>query len=265
MPEAFSYAELSWPEAGRQMAAGAPIFLPIGSTEQHGHHMAMNVDVVLPQAICERVAAKVGGLVLPPLAYGMRSQARTGGGPQFPGTINISAGTFAALLRDILVDLYRQGARSIVVVNGHYENVWPSVEGVELALDFLGDCRNNLTILRLDHWDMARPETIARIFPAGYPGIALEHASVLETSMMLAIRPDLVDLAKALHDGPAQFKPYDRYPKPPEEVPPSGVLSLTAGSTAEKGQWLINDAVAGIVKAVREEFGLPENVYAPDK
>lgn len=69
---------------------------------------------------------------------------------------------------------------------------------------------------------MIRPETLARNFPDGYPGIELEHASVIETSMMLALRPDLVDLWAALHDGPARFRPYDRYPLPPTEAPPSG-------------------------------------------
>jgi creatinine amidohydrolase len=256
MTETVAYAELSWPEAERRVAAGAPIFLPLGATEQHGRHMSMNVDVVLPTAICERVAQKVGGLVLPAVPYGNRSQPRTGGGRGFPGTINISAGALSALVRDILVDLHRQGARRIVVVNGHYENAWPSVEGIELALDALGTARDDVTILRIDHWEMVPPETIARIFPDGYPGIELEHASVLETSMMLALRPDLVALDAALHDGPAQFKPYDRFPRPPGEVPPSGVLSLTAGSSAEKGQWLLNDIVAGIERAVRQEFSL---------
>ena len=256
MPETVAYAELSWPEAERRVAQGAPIFLPLGATEQHGRHMSMNVDVVLPTALCERVAQKVGGLVLPALAYGNRSQPRTGGGRGFPGTINISAGAFSALVRDILVDLHRQGARRMVVVNGHYENVWPSIEGIELALDALGTARDTVTILRIDHWEMVRPETIGRIFPDGYPGIELEHASVLETSMMLALRPDLVALDAALHDGPAQFKPYDRFPRPPGEAPPSGVLSLTAGSSAEKGHWLLDDIVAGIERAVREEFSL---------
>jgi creatinine amidohydrolase len=252
-----TYAELPWPELQRRLAGGAVVFLPLGSTEQHGHHMAVNVDVVLPQAICEHVATSVGGLVLPPLAYGMRSQPRTGGGPQFPGTINITATTFAALVRDILLDLHRQGARRIVLVNGHYENVWPSIEGVEQMLDALGrDRRDGPTILRVDHWELVKPDTIARIFPSGYPGIELEHASVIETSMMLALRPDLVDLAKSLHDGPAAFKPYDRYPRPPAEVPPSGVLSMTAGASAEKGQWLLDDIVSRLEAAVREEFGL---------
>jgi creatinine amidohydrolase len=73
---------------------------------------------------------------------------------------------------------------------------------------------------------------------------------------MLALRPDLVALDAALHDGPAQFKPYDRFPRPPGEAPPSGVLSLTAGSSAENGHWLLDDIVDGIERAVRQEFSL---------
>jgi creatinine amidohydrolase len=248
-------AELPWPEAERRIADGAPVFLPLGATEQHGHHMAMNVDVVIPTAISARVAALVGGLVAPGLAYGCRSQPRSGGGPAFAGTINITAHTFSLLIKDVICDLYRQKVRRIVVLNGHYENVGPSVEGIELALDAIGrDNITDLTILRIDHWDMVQGETLARIFPDGYPGIELEHASVLETSMMLALRPDLVDLDKALNDGPARFQPYDRYPHPVDEVPPSGVLSLTEGSSAEKGQWLLSDCESRIATIVRQEF-----------
>jgi creatinine amidohydrolase len=71
---------------------------------------------------------------------------------------------------------------------------------------------------------------------------------------MLAIRPDLVDLDRALNDGPAQFRPYDRFPKPPVEVPPSGVLSMTEGSTAEKGEWLLADSVGRMIDIINEEF-----------
>ncbi|MET3577283.1 creatinine amidohydrolase [Mesorhizobium robiniae] len=248
-------AELSWPEAQKRIAAGAPVFLPLGATEQHGHHMAMNVDVVIPTAIAEKVASQVGGLVAPTIAYGNRSQPRTGGGPAFPGTINITAQTFSLLVKDVICDLYRQKVRRIVVLNGHYENIGPSIEGIELALDAIGRERaTDLTILRVDHWDMVRGETLAKVFPDGYPGIELEHASVIETSMMLALRPELVDLGKALHDGPAQFKPYDRYPRPSEDVPPSGVLSLTEGSSAEKGRWLLDDCQTRLADIVKREF-----------
>jgi creatinine amidohydrolase len=257
MNDSVFLAEQSWPDVQAKILAGAPILLPLGATEQHGHHMAVNVDVVLPTTICERVARAVGGLVAPTVAYGTRSQPRTGGGPAFSGTINLKAHTFSLVVRDIICDLFRQRARKIVLLNGHYENIGPSIEGIELALDAIGrQNADGLVILRMDHWELVRPETIDRIFPDGYPGIELEHASVIETSMMLAARPDLVDLPRSLHDGPAKFQPYDRYPEPVDTVPPSGVLSMTTGSTAEKGEWLFSDCVAKMTEIVRREFNM---------
>ncbi|MGE0147021.1 MAG: creatininase [Parvibaculaceae bacterium] len=249
-------ADVSWPEFARRIAAGAPVFIPVGATEQHGRHLPLGVDAIVPAWISAEVARQCGGLVAPPIAYGNRSQPRSGGGAAFPGTINITATTFAWLLRDIITELHRHGARRLAVVNGHYENVWPSVEGIELALDHIGrDRTDGLKILRIDHWEMIKPQTLARIFPDGYPGIELEHASVIETSIMLALKPELVDIARATHDGPARFKPYDYFPGPVVEVPASGVLSEIKGASGEKGQWLLADAVEGIRRAVAEEFG----------
>ena len=255
MTDTVFYAELPWPEVEARIAEGAPVFLPLGATEQHGRHMALNVDVVLPTGVAERVARKMGGLVLPAVAYGNRSQPRTGGAPGFPGTLNLAAHTFALIVRDIICELHRQKVRKIVTVNGHFENIGPTIEGIELALDAIGrDRTDGLVILRIDHWEMVQPATLDRIFPEGFPGIELEHASVLETSMMLALRPDLVDLSRATDDGPAAFLPYDRFPKPCDEVPPSGVLSMTEGSSAEKGEWLLADSEAGMIAAIEREF-----------
>jgi creatinine amidohydrolase len=256
--ESVLMADLSWPAFGQRIADGAPVFIPVGATEQHGRHLPLGVDAIIPTAICAEAAKRCGGLVAPVLAYGNRSQPRSGGGRSFPGTINISATTFSWLLRDIIAELFRHGARKLVIVNGHYENVWPSIEGIELALDIIGrGLETGLKILRIDHWELVRAETLTRVFPGGYPGIELEHASVIETSMMLALRPELVDLSKALNDGPARFKPYDYYPSPVTEVPASGVLSETLGSSDEKGRWLLDDIVEGVVQAVGEQFSKP--------
>ena len=256
--ESVFMADLSWAAFAQRMAERSPVFIPVGATEQHGRHLPLGVDAIIPTAICAEAARRCGGLVAPVLAYGNRSQPRSGGGRSFPGTINISATTFSWLLRDIIAELYRHGARKLVIINGHYENVWPSIEGIELALDSIGrGSDTGLRILRIDHWELVRAETLTRVFPDGYPGIELEHASVIETSMMMALRPELVDLSKALNDGPARFMPYDCYPGPVPEVPASGVLSETRGSSAEKGRWLLDDILDGVDQAVGEQFAKP--------
>lgn len=257
MVDSVFMAELSWPEYHSRIERGAPVFLPLGATEQHGPHMALNVDVILPTAVCERVARNVGGLVAPAIPYGYKSQPRSGGGEQFPGTISLDANTFSLVVRDVIRSLGHDGVRRLVVVSGHFENVWPGVEGVDLGLrELKRDGITDMEVMRLEYWDFVRRETLDRLFPEGFPGTELEHASLLETSLMLLVRPDLVDMGKVPSDGPAKFPTYDRHPLPNDWVPASGVLARAERASAEKGQWLMDDHVALMTEAVRAEFGL---------
>jgi creatinine amidohydrolase len=250
-------AELSWPEFAARTKARATFFLPVGATEQHGPHLPLGVDALLPTAICERVATAVGGVVAPALPYGYKSQPRTGGGQGFPGTTSLNAHTLSLVVRDVIIDLGLHGVRRLVVVNGHVENQWPIVEGIDLAArELKRDGIDDFIVLRLEYWDFVRRETLDRLFPDGFPGIDLEHASLLETSLMLLLRPDLVDMMKIPSDGGARFPTYDRTPMKPGFVPASGVLARAQGSSAEKGQWLIDDHVELIARAVRAEFEL---------
>jgi len=258
MVDSVFMAELSWPEFERKIAARVPVIIPLGATEQHGPHLPLNVDVVLPTGVSERVAKEIGGLVAPTIPYGYKSQPRSGGGQTFPGTTSLDAQTFALVLRDIIRDLAAHGVHRIVVLNGHFENTWPSVEGVDLGLrEVRRDGIADMQVLRLEYWDFVRRATLDKLFPGGFPGTELEHASLLETSLMLLLRPDLVDMAKVPSDGPAKFPTYDMRPLPHDfGLPPSGVLAVAQGASAEKGSWLMNDHVELITAAIRKEFSL---------
>lgn len=257
MAESVFMAELSWPEFAAKVTEGATVLLPLGATEQHGPHMAMAVDVVLPTAVCERVARNIGGLVAPTIPYGYKSQARSGGGEAFPGTTSLDAHTFSLVVRDVIRSLGHDGVRRLVVVNGHFENSWPAVEGVDLGLrELKRDGIADMQVIRLEYWDFVSRSTLDRLFPEGFPGTELEHASLLETSLMLLLRPDLVDMGKVPDDGPAKFPTYDRHPVPEGFVPASGVLARAERASADKGQLLIDDHVDLITKSVRAEFGL---------
>ena len=257
MVDSVYMAELSWPEWQEKIAAGAIIFLPLGATEQHGPHLPLNVDVILPTAVCERVARAVGGLVAPTLQYGYKSMPRSGGGQSFPGTTSLDAHTLSSTIRDILRDMGKHGARRFVIVNGHYENAWPSVEGLDLGLRALrAEGILDVTTMRFEYWDFVKHETLDRIFPDGFPGTELEHASLIETSLMLLLRPDLVDESKIPQEGRADFPPYDIFPPPPGYLRATGVLADARGSSAEIGGWLMEDHVTLITAAVKKEFVL---------
>ena len=257
MVDSVFIAELSSAEFKAKVAAGAPVFLPLGATEQHGPHLPLGVDVVLPTGVCERVAREVGGLVAPTMPYGYKSQPRSGGGESFPGTISLDMNTFSLVIRDVIRSLGHHGVRKFVLVIGHFENTWPSVEGLDLGLrELRRDGIADVTAVRLEYWDFVDRSTLDRLFPDGFPGTELEHASLLETSLMLLLRPELVDMSKIPSDGPAKFPNYDVTPFPKGLVPASGVLANAHGSSPEKGQWLMDDHVKKIGAAVRKELAL---------
>ncbi len=230
----------------------APVFLPVGALEQHGPHLPLGTDAILATAVAQGVAAETAGLAAPALAYGYKSQPKCGGGQHFPGTTSLDAMTLAHTVRDTVCEFARHGARKLVIVNGHYENQWFLIEGIDLAMRQLG--KTPLTIMRLEYWDFFTAPTLAKAFPDGFPGYALEHAAVLETSMMLHYYPELVRLDRIPNDPPADFPPYDIYPTRTEWVPPSGVLSSAKSATKEKGTAMVTELTTLISSAVRKEF-----------
>src|SRR5688572_9793409 len=93
---------MSWTEYDARVREEAPVVLqPIGALEQHGPHLPMNCDTVIPAAIAEGVAGRVSALVAPPLAYGYKSQPKSRGGNHFPGTTSLDGQTLVTQVRDV--------------------------------------------------------------------------------------------------------------------------------------------------------------------
>jgi len=245
---------MSWPQYRSLVGSGkTPVFLPVGALEQHGPHLPLGTDALLASAIATGVATEVGGLVAPALSYGYKSQPKCGGGQHFTGTTSLDAATLIGQTRDMVREFARHGAQQLVIVNGHYENQWFLIEGIDLGLR---DCPGaGLKVMRLDYWDFCTETTLAKAFPSGFPGFALEHAAVIETSMMLHLHPDLVQMARIPDEPPAQFPAYETYPAHTGWVPASGVLSSARGASSETGAMITAEVVTRIAAAVRAESG----------
>jgi creatinine amidohydrolase len=249
-------AELPWPDYDVAVRGGRrAMIIPIGSMEQHGHHMPLHVDVLLPTEFARRVAERIDALVAPPFTYGYKSHQKSGGGNHLPGTTSLDSSTLVAALKNVMTEFVRHGVRRIVLLNGHYENSWFIVEAIDLALkEIRWDGISDVKIVVLSYWDFVDEQTISRLYPDGFPGWAVEHGGVLETSLMLALHPDLVEIERAIHHPPATFPPYEVYPVKPEWTPASGTLSSPKEATAAKGQILLDVCVDGIVQALTTEF-----------
>uniref|UniRef100_UPI003AB5CE65 creatininase family protein n=2 Tax=Oscillospiraceae TaxID=216572 RepID=UPI003AB5CE65 len=98
------------------------LILPVGATEQHGPHLPLCVDAVLAEQFACRLAQAVGGVVAPTLSYGYKSKPLSGGGPLFPGTIDLNGATLQQLASDLFDEFVRDGFTKIFIMNAHFEN-----------------------------------------------------------------------------------------------------------------------------------------------
>ncbi|MER1997407.1 MAG: creatininase [Arthrobacter sp.] len=234
------------------------VLVPVGALEQHGPHLPMGTDAILSQHIAEAAAATTGALVAQPVCYGYKSQQKSGGGNHLPGTVSLDAAALIGLTRSIVTSLLRQGVRNVVFVNGHYENYQFLYEGIDLALTELGiRDGDGPAVLLLSYWDYVSQETLDSVYPAGFPGWDIEHGGVLETSLMLHLAPELVDLRRAVEHPPAELPRFDRLPVVPGRTPATGCLSAPAGSDASKGKLLFTQVTADLASDIIRELSHP--------
>ncbi|WP_113716912.1 creatininase [Arthrobacter dokdonensis] len=235
----------------------AIVLIPVGSLEQHGTHLPLGTDTILSRHFAEGVARRLGALVAQPIAYGYKSQQKSGGGNHLSGTTSLDGTSLIAMTRNLVKSFLKQGVRNVVFVNGHFENYQFLYEGIDLALEESGIGPGaKQSVLLLSYWDFVSQDTLAQVYPDGFPGWDIEHGGVLETSLMLHLEPARVAMDR-LVDGPAAVLPrFDRLPVVPERTPATGCLSSAAGSSADKGGLLYDQVVADLALDLVGELAL---------
>ncbi len=229
----------------------AAVIVPIGSTEQHGPHLPLSVDAIISTGLAEMIAEKINGIVAPTIHYGYKSAPLSGGGPIFPGTIDLNGITLMSLVKDVLEEFIRDGMKKILVVNGHYENEAFILE----AIDLLSRQYPDVKFVEASWWDQISEEAMAKVFDkVEFPGWALEHAAIAETSLTLYFAPELVHMDRLVEDGVKEVLTYHVYPAPKEIVPETGLLATARTSSAEKGKLLAEDITKNYVKVALKEF-----------
>jgi len=239
-------------ESVRAEAEGAILILPVGAVEQHGPHLPLTVDIEIPVRIATTLAEKLNVIVAPAIPYGARSLPQSGGGPGFPGTINIRGSVLTEYLKDVIAGYIATGFRSIVILNGHYENESFIFEALEL-------CRQEgklegTKIIAVGWWSLVSNATLEKVFGDQFPGWHAEHASACETSLMLRLRSDLVGPARV--DNPTPPRPgIYLFPTDSTRISNRGVLGKSSLSTAEIGIALCNEICSQLVALIQEHMG----------
>lgn len=248
-------ADMTWPEVAQAIAENYNVLLIAGATEQHGPHLPITTDVILPLEVAKGVARRTKTIIATPLYYGMQSKPLSGGGQDFPGTTSLRGTTLIHVVRDIVGEFIRQGFKRITVLVWHMENRGFTYEGADLAMQAARG--TDARVLSMD--GAFKPSDLNKIqhmFPEEFPGWDVEHAAIVETSLMLALKPDLVRVDKIVDDEAQRHPPYDMIPATPDTIPASGVLYRASLGTREKGEELYGLLVNNLTEAIQTEFGI---------
>lgn len=219
--------------------------LPLGATEQHGHHLPLGVDVMLAEGISRRVAEETGALLLPAVSFGYSWVWR-----DIPGTVSIQQHHVEAIIKDVAHGVSRYGVELLVLINGHEAN----------------DASMKYAVRELQD-EVSMP--VVYFF---YPGLAevmakhcesptwhgMIHACELETSLMLALYPEHVRMDKAVAEYPERPSLYGRSTISLGDLSESGVYGDPTKATAEKGRLMLDAFVGTISENVREAYALAQ-------
>ncbi|MBO8140763.1 MAG: creatininase family protein [Firmicutes bacterium] len=227
-------------EAAEAFARVDTAIFPIGATEQHGHHLPLGTDNFLARDLALRLARRVGAVVLPALPIGYSWVWR-----DIPGTVSIDQALVKNIIKDAARSLYRSSRiRRFIVISGHGANS----SAMKYAVRELAD------------------EIPVRCFHFTYPGLkqtaarhadtplweGMVHACELETSWMLAVRPDLVDMSKAVREYPQTplTQGYHHSSVPMGALSQSGVFGDATAASAKKGEVMLEELVDYMVQVL---------------
>lgn len=249
----------------RDLPDDTVVVLPLGATEQHGPHLPLSVDSDLISAVTARMLAALAPdqsvLVLPALTVTKSDEHIA-----FPGTLTLSADTLLAVLREIGASVARAGVQRLVLFNGHGGNS----AVLQIAARELRIAHEMIVVTCswggfTDWQSVYAAEDYANDI----------HAGDSETSAMLAIRPERVDMAKAenfrsaLDDWNRDFPRIGLAGRPAnpgwmaQDLHPAGACGNAAAATAEKGAHLLDSAGRAFAAFLAEFASFDHRSKAP--
>ncbi len=229
---------LTWEEIGALRESGMDMaILPVGSTEQHGPHLSVNVDTLSAQSVAHAVSARTGVPVLPTLPYGMAWGHTT----KWPGTLSLSPATLTAAVVEIGEWLWTASRFGrLLLLNGHVTNMAP----LRIALETLRHRQPEMWIALRGVWQISpRVEAVYTADAADW------HANAAETSLMLARFPQGVRPDKIADDPDRTGGLFFSYPVPRTSA--QGATGQPTQASAAQGEALFAQAVGDLTAQIQ--------------
>jgi creatinine amidohydrolase len=237
------FAEMTWPLLQQMNRATTVVVAPIAACEQHGHHLPTITDTILVTAVAEGVEAALPetALLLPTLWLGASHHHLP-----FGGTLSATVDTHITILAELLTPLLEAGHQRFLILNGHGGNI----DTMQTALRRLQPRWRDRALTAASYWDLAAKELAAL---AEGPRKVMGHACEYETSMMLALRPDLVRTSEIRNDG----TPYPDVlrglylSEDMSQRTERGAFGYPELASAEKGRTMLAAATGRVTEVVR--------------
>ncbi len=230
------------------------IIQPVGAIEQHGLHLPVAVDSAISLGVIgkalEQLNEAIPAYALPCLYYG-KSNEHCG----FPGTITLSANTLLSVIKEMAVSIYRSGFRKLVLMNSHGGQ--PQI--MEIAARDLHQEHPDFAVFPLFTWRV--PHNVSDLITSQEQEYGI-HAGDAETSIMLSLLPEQVQMDQAVKEYP-QGLPEDNLldmeGKLPfawltKELSSSGVMGDATVATKEKGDRILQSVAAGWVQVIQDVY-----------
>jgi creatinine amidohydrolase len=186
------FHEMTAPQLGQVPRDTVVVLAPIAACEQHSRHLPTFTDTLLVTAVAEGVESRIPRevLLLPTLWLGASHHHL-----RFGGTLSADVDTHVIILCELLEPLLKDGYRRIMILNGHGGNI----DTLHMALRKLQTGYRDRHLAGASYWELADKELAAL---AEGPRKSMGHACEFETSMVLAVRPDLVRREEIRDDPP---------------------------------------------------------------
>ncbi|MDQ3836241.1 MAG: creatininase family protein [Thermoproteota archaeon] len=213
--------------------------IPVGSLEQHGAHLPVSTDSLIAEYIAGLLAEKIGALLLPVISYGVSFEHK----PMF--NISLHNSTLSSVLCDVCTSLIENSMRQIIILNGHHGNTG-ALQYISQEVDrtIPANATTHAGIHTLHYWQMMAAE--------------FDHAGEVETSLVLAIAPELVHMrrarpnSKSLSKSRAAYSSLTNAPGSFPKVTGNGVWGDPTKASASKGERLIKEIIDNLVKTTAE-------------
>jgi len=220
--------------------------LPLGAIEEHGYHMPLGTDALQATKIVELAAQKVSEtIILPAVSYGHCVDTMN-----FCGTIHVSAWTICSLIADIAASLYRHGFRKLLVFNAHGGNKGVIDAALREAVTHLGR-PGSLFSDDFQVYQVNAYEKLNEKIKNFLEGKDYGHACEIETSVMLALASELVDMKAAGEEYMPGSPDTVWRIRDMKKASGSGVHGAASRASLEKGkkilEWLV-DELAGALE-----------------